>query len=353
MATAESDRTSPDCVVSLRGHTDSINAVTFYPEERLIFSASNDKKVHVFHALDDSYEQWKEATTFHCNSKVTALAFDGSRRRVIAGLSNGMILLLSVGDQGSCLKLAGQIDAHKKAVTKIMILPENHDVVVSVGKDKNLFLYDQEERSLGGGRVTDAVVHTFEYEQQGRRVFLGTMGRTIPVLVLGEDYRSFSQVAELGLKEAGKQLSQCGHTASVRSLLFDEKESFLFSGSFDKTVCGWQIPRQVERSRLTQLRCRLDGHRGKVKGLAWDREHRLLFSTGDDRTVIVWDATLKKVVAHWMAHEDWVLGCELYAEAGLLFTWGRDKTIKLWKWTNVTEMAIQPPPSPVKTTVET
>jgi len=73
------------------------------------------------------------------------------------------------------------------------------------------------------------------------------------------------------------------HNGSVRSLAWDSKKQFLFSGSFDQSVIAWDIGGQ--RGTAYELQ----GHQSKVTSLCHAPSRHILISGGEDSVVVFWD----------------------------------------------------------------
>ena len=174
-------------------------------------------------------------------------------------------------------------------------------------------------------------------------MFLGTMDRTVPIVRYSADDAEPTILHQLGIIRSTEGQATQGHTGSIRSIAYDGKRKYLFTGSFDTTVIIWDIG-APGRERYGRVAGVLRGHTGKVKGVAWCAETKTLFSTGDDKTVRMWDVGQGgRCVRTFQAHEGWVLGCVFLKELGLLLTWSKDKTIKGWRVAPGTESDLPDP----------
>jgi len=112
------------------------------------------------------------------------------------------------------------------------------------------------------------------YDPIAQRIFVGSYDHVVRILDIST--RVPKPLHELR-----------GHEASVRCLAYDSRKKYLFSGSFDRTVCIWDIG-PPGRERFAQLVGRLSGHESKVKSVAWHAASRLVFSGGDDHKIFAW-----------------------------------------------------------------
>jgi len=82
----------------------------------------------------------------------------------------------------------------------------------------------------------------------------------------------------------GKCNSIKGHVGSIRSLSFSKDSGIIVSSSDDKTIKGWNVPKN-------KFLFSLPGHTNWVRSSKISPDARLVVSGSDDSTVRLWDVT--------------------------------------------------------------
>jgi pleiotropic regulator 1 len=119
------------------------------------------------------------------------------------------------------------------------------------------------------------------------------------------------------------------HLGWVRSIAFDPTNSIFATGSADRTIKIWSLPKaSVGANDALQLT--LTGHVSPVRGLAFSPRHPYLFSCGEDKQVKCWDLETNQVVRHYHGHLSGVFCLKLHPTLDLLITGGRDAVARVW-----------------------
>ncbi|MFN8491603.1 MAG: BTAD domain-containing putative transcriptional regulator [Caldilineaceae bacterium] len=113
-----------------------------------------------------------------------------------------------------------------------------------------------------------------------------------------------------------------GHTGDVHTLAFSPDAKTLASGSYDQSICLWDVASGVMVQRL-------NGHSSYVYSLAFSPDGRLLASGSDDQTVRLWDLQSQQCrILH--GHRGRVYGVAFQPQGRLLATCSTDHSVRLW-----------------------
>ncbi|MBV9168753.1 MAG: hypothetical protein JOZ81_01550, partial [Chloroflexi bacterium] len=114
-----------------------------------------------------------------------------------------------------------------------------------------------------------------------------------------------------------------GHTASVWAVALSADGQLGASSSLDGTVRLWDI-------RTGRLLATLQGHAAAVWAVALSADGRLVASGGGDQTVRLWESHTGRPVAILRGHTSTVYGIALSANGQLAASASEDGTVRLW-----------------------
>ncbi|XP_039253122.1 small ribosomal subunit protein RACK1-like [Styela clava] len=122
------------------------------------------------------------------------------------------------------------------------------------------------------------------------------------------------------------------HLNIVSSCCFSEKERYLCTGSWDKTLRLYDISTGMYRTKGSKV---LDkGHEGCVSCCRFSTDGQTLISGGYDKAVILWDVSnyVKKLVLK--GHEDWITDVDTSIDKKWILSASKDKTVRMWNIEN-------------------
>lgn len=131
------------------------------------------------------------------------------------------------------------------------------------------------------------------------------------------------------LNDAGGPIVFRGHTAAVRSVVFDWTGEMLASGSDDGTVRIWD-PHQNDAEPIV-----LSDHNRSIRSLVFNRNNHVLVSVGDDNSVRLWNIDRSNPDPKLLnGHNDRVWTVAVSTDGKMLATGGADSTVMLWDLNN-------------------
>ncbi|KAG9392574.1 WD domain, G-beta repeat [Carpediemonas membranifera] len=307
--------------IELIEHTETVCDALYISEYECYVTASEDATVAIFFRQQDG--RYTRHAAINTASKATALSFDNKRSNLLIGLDNGLMLIVTIDLETKSAKLAHQLDIHKDRINYITYNAEK-DLIISVGKDKMVRLYNPAKKTIVGGRFKKSVLLDCAYDPRYDRVFCASYDKVVRI---GRYAERTAQVVEL---EAMK-----GHKGSVRAVDYNAESQILFTGSFDRTAAMWDVS-QVGAAVFIRS---FAGHLGKVKGVAYtDLETDLLFTTGDDGFARAFVASTGECAKTWKVASAPVVGCRYYPETHILLTFGQDKVVRGWRVTTTLDV---------------
>lgn len=126
-----------------------------------------------------------------------------------------------------------------------------------------------------------------------------------------------------------------GHSGWVESVAFSPDGQLLASGSYDQTVCLWNMA-------TGGLQTILEGHAHPVRSVAFSPNGRLLVSASEDQLVCLWNTatgTLQQIIEGDLGS---VRSVAFSPDSRLLATGSSDKKVRLWNMAmNVLQQTLQ------------
>lgn len=255
------------------------------------------------------------------SQECSCLEYDADRRHVLIGLDNGKVEIVALSPEFLSFEVEASLHMHSKRVTAIHY-DSTRDWILTVGRDKRLRVFNVRANSMFGVRCSGAWIAALAFDAVHARAFVAAYS---------------GEILLYSVTDSAVQLlsTLSGHTGSVRALAYDAQRACLYSGSFDRRICCWDIG-APGREFLAKLTATLTGCDAKVKALALSQDGRTLFSAGDDSHIRAWDLVSFKQKYAWRGHTGSVIDLQClqasFAESleHLLVTASTDAKVKLW-----------------------
>ena len=263
------------------GHTDSVLALAFSPNGKLLVSGSSDETLCLWNADTGELLRTREEHT----GPVNAVAFSADGEKFWSG-----------GQEDPAIRSWFSTDggkASKKVETLVEIM-------------KPTDVYTATVFSSDGETIVRASTATFPAMGDGFLIFLSGVydsiilaGHSDPVNVLTLYVKS--EILATGSADKTVQLWNiesddptkplhilAEHTGSITAMDFSANGKFLASGSSDKTIRLWDVATGQHLHTLT-------GHTGEIGAVAFLGD-KALASGSSEGTVLIWD--LDKIVSN-------------------------------------------------------
>jgi len=191
------------------------------------------------------------------------------------GLDSGTISEFIVTDDFNRIEHKKYYSSHQGKVTGILY-SGICKLLLSVGKDKQLHWDDSETGIRLGTYAFHNNCTALQFDSQSRHVFVAEQNGQISMVKL-EQNNSCKHITTMH-----------GHQASIRALLWEPLNKWLFSAGADKVVICWDIGGGEGNAY------ELSGHQNRVGALCFSSISKSLISGGDDYTVISWNMEAKR-----------------------------------------------------------
>ncbi|KAG1898960.1 WD40-repeat-containing domain protein [Suillus fuscotomentosus] len=114
------------------------------------------------------------------------------------------------------------------------------------------------------------------------------------------------------------------HTDAIRAVAVFPDGRRMVTGSYDKTVCLWDL-------RTGAMLKKMEGHRDRVATLAVSRHGRLIASGDRKGTFIIWHGETGELLTQFtQAHSNRIYTLEFSPDGTVLASGSEDTTTKLW-----------------------
>jgi len=217
------DIAKPELLHKLEGCTDEVNGAIVIPGENAVISISNDRSVRIW-LLRDSGQFWP-SICHYMSAAATSMSYTHDSRKLFVGLESGVVEEFTVARDYNRMDSVRVYHAHQARVTDT-IYTSKSSWLLSSGRDKYFHFHCASTGKRLGGYLCNAWCTSIAYDDDAQYVFIGDYSGAITVCHLEQTGVKFINTLK-------------GHSGSVRTLAWDGRRNWLYSGSFDNTVFVW------------------------------------------------------------------------------------------------------------------
>lgn len=298
--------TKPQLTHFLTGHTDTVRAIAYSSDGRLLASAGKDQTIILWDTQTNApignplsgHTNWINGLAFSPDNKMLiSVGIDGTIRRW--DTANGEII--------------GQpITPASTELWSVAFAP-NGKTFATGDKDGSIKLWDAKSgESVGKPLIghTD-LIYALTYNPTGTMLASASGDGTVRLWD-----------ADTG-ESSGEPLAE--HNGSVLSLAFSPDGLRLATTGVDETVILWD-PSSGEFLNEIQT-----GHTKRVKSLAFFPDSTVLATASDDNTVRLWDTTtLEQIGNNLTGYSDHIWSIAFSPKSSTLAVAGADNAIMIW-----------------------
>jgi len=303
------DLASQQLLATLTNHTESIAAIAFSPDGKLLASASSDGKVRLWD-VESKNPRPRVLTKYYAAALSLAFSPDG-KYLVTSGSVHGTESPIRIFDLVTETEVKPRLEGHTSWVYALAFSPDGRQLV-SAGGESTIFVWDFVARRLldrlpgHGGQI-----RTLAFSPDGQRLVSGGVDQTIRIW----DVTARRQV---GFRR--------GHGAAVNRVAVSSDGQSILSVSVsggESTAKLWNLAEPKERDVLVGPQSVFD--------LALSPDDKTVASViYDTFDVQLWDVPSRRLVTNLTGHTTSLLCVAFSPDGKLLATGGRDQTVRLW-----------------------
>ncbi len=255
--------------MTLKGHVEDIEVITYSPDGKLIASGGWDRTIRIWDAKTGA-----EVKNFRAHdASVSCLAYSRDSKYIISGSRDNSV---KIWDSAWGLKY--NLYGHQNIINTVVLDPKVR-FAYSGSADGVVKLWDLKKKGESKNlKKFDKPVHAIALNITGTDVFVATQT---------------PEIVKLDFKGEVKTTYN-GHTDEVNSLSYALNNKYLLSGSSDKTAIIWDV--------LTGKAIRkLEGHNWKVTTVAFSLDSKYAVTGSTDGSVRLWDVETGKLIRIYLA----------------------------------------------------
>ncbi|VUC28482.1 unnamed protein product, partial [Clonostachys rosea] len=291
------------CLQTLEGHTESVCALAFSCDSRLLASGSDDSTVRLWD-LETGSELHR--LTGH-KGGILSVAFSYSNANLLAsGSEDGTIRLWNL-ETGTELK---KLECHKSCVTSVVFSQRNPNILASGSNDGMVRLWDLETKTeLKKLESHGRLICSISFSNHGENL-----------LASGSDDGT---VRVWDIDKGSSLHLLMGHEGPIECVAFSNISKVLASASVDFTMRLWDSESGLALKRLE------NGSDG-FSTIAFSHNSHILASGSNDYTVRLWDTETGSQLQKLEGHNSWLTSIAFHNNSKLLASASCDSTIRLW-----------------------
>lgn len=256
-------------IMLLTGHDGEIFTTKFHPTGAAISSAGEDRSIYLWSTRGEC-ENYAILKAAHSNA-ILQLEYSSNGSRLFSCSADKTVIMW---DSATGFRLK-KLRNHQSHVNAISAAPGDPNLLVSVGDDRYVNVWDLRKRRCVHSFQEKYPLTAVAFNKQNDQVFVGGIENTINVW---------------DLKRGGAFYSMFGHTDTITGLSVSPDGHHILSNSMDNTLKSWDIRPFAPGIRLEKT---FTGHQHNFeKNLlrcSWSPNGNMVTAGSSDRMVYVWN----------------------------------------------------------------
>lgn len=255
-------------IMLLTGHDMEVFSSKFHPSGSSIASAGADRSIFLWTTRNDC-ENYAILKAVHSNS-ITDLAFSSDGSRLYSASADKSVIMWD-SQTGCRMK---KLRNHQSFVNSISSAPSDPNILVSVGDDCFVNVWDARKRRCAMSFKDNYQLTAVALNKSGDQIFVGGIENAIKVW---------------DMRRSSLHYSMIGHLDTITGLSLSPDGYHLLSNSMDNTLKSWDVRPYAPVNRLEKT---FLGHQHNFeKNLlrcAWSPNGNMVTAGSADRNVYIW-----------------------------------------------------------------
>ncbi len=279
-----------------------IYSLVFSPSGKEIITVGSQRRAKIWTKEGKEIESWQAGL-----ATLTALAVSSDGKRIaIGGLDRVIRIWNSENLQQDPIELRGHA-----GTIKGLAWSNQDTLLLSLGSDSQARVWNPKEKEIiYTYKASDRNLQSAAISPEGTYAVFGTKtgGVIIVDLRTGLVKHEFAQ-----------------HQGSVNAVMISHDGQTIFSAGAEGTLKQWKAGEPA----LPPL-ARLDEHKGAISNLALSPQGDRLASTGREGLIRIYEASTRRLLHQWQAHEKEIVALAWDTEGKILLTAGADQLVRAW-----------------------
>lgn len=282
------------------GHTNDVRAIAYSPDGEQLVSASTDRKVILWNAVDGSILHTMEGH----NQPVLAVDYSPDGQFVASGDNGGAVILWDAETGSRVFDLSG----HSGSIQAVTFSPDSTQLATA-STDGTVILWGVETgEQIRQFEGDNGAMLAVDFSPDGQRLATGSLDGTI----------TFWNI------EDGESVMQWeAHSGSVRAVAYSPDGQQLASGGEDNAVKLWDS--QTGESIRT-----FNGHSNQVLSVAFNSQGTQLVSGSEDSTLRLWDVATGQNLRVYRSQNNRIFSVAIHPHNHLIASGSSEDVIRLW-----------------------